>query len=159
MKSAKRWLYRGTGVLVAGLLAANLATFALAHEGDPTLIHGCVSRATGQVRVVGPEESCRRVETALDWTEQGLTAVTVRADSGTALAEFNSSVDVFCLPGERRTGGGFDLRIPAGLQVVRNAPISGIFDGVNVEGWGILVSNPSAEDVTDVTVYAMCASS
>lgn len=63
-----------------GLLAGGLIVFMVgglvtavvsAHEGDPDLIHGCVSQ-NGNLRVVGSDDECRQNETALDWNIQGV---------------------------------------------------------------------------------------
>jgi hypothetical protein len=52
-------------VLVLAL--AGLASAAHAHGGDPTLIHACVNKSSGEVKIVGPSGSCKTHETAVDW--------------------------------------------------------------------------------------------
>lgn len=65
---------RRTRLLAAlgvGLLAAAaVTTYALAHGGDTSLIHGCVNRS-GDLRIVGAAATCRAGETALDWKQKG----------------------------------------------------------------------------------------
>jgi type VI secretion system secreted protein Hcp len=58
--------------LGAGLVAAAAATtFALAHGGDGTLIHACVGKPNGEMRIVAAAEDCRSSEYALDWNQKG----------------------------------------------------------------------------------------
>lgn len=57
------------GMLLAALLASG-TTWALAHGGDPDLIHACVRNFTGLVRIVGPNDNCLPNETPLDWSRQ-----------------------------------------------------------------------------------------
>jgi hypothetical protein len=42
-------------------------TAVLAHGGDVNLIHACVSKLDGYVRLIGATASCKKSETALDW--------------------------------------------------------------------------------------------
>ena len=46
-----------------------------AHDGDPTLVHSCLNPA-GQVRIVGPNDTCRKQEKAEDWSIVGPTGAT-----------------------------------------------------------------------------------
>ena len=55
----------------AGIIAGG--AIALAHGGDTTQVHSCVTEGSGSVRIVGPDASCRARETALDWAIQGPT--------------------------------------------------------------------------------------
>ena len=38
-----------------------------AHDGVPKTVHACVKDASGEVKVVGPGEGCKKNWTALDW--------------------------------------------------------------------------------------------
>jgi hypothetical protein len=42
-------------------------TAVLAHGGDVNLIHACVSKPDGYVRLIGATASCKKTEIALDW--------------------------------------------------------------------------------------------
>lgn len=42
-----------------------------AHGGDASLIHGCKNNFTGILRIVGPSDTCRANETAVDWNITG----------------------------------------------------------------------------------------
>jgi len=86
-----------TRVLIAAGIAIGgnlwLAGSGEAHGGDPSVIHGCVQKSTGLVRIVAANESCRDTETALHFggqAPQGLTA-TLTADK--------SLVTQYCTPG------------------------------------------------------------
>ncbi len=60
------------GTLGAGLVVAAAATtFAFAHGGDAALIHACVAKANGDMRIVAAAEECRSSEYALDWNQKG----------------------------------------------------------------------------------------
>ena len=58
----------------AGLLAAvgsvAVATAVSAHGGDAALIHSCVK--SGNIRIVGANDTCKDTETPLDWNVQGV---------------------------------------------------------------------------------------
>jgi len=41
-----------------------------AHGGDASVIHACVHRSSGNLRIVAPEESCRPPESPLHWSAQ-----------------------------------------------------------------------------------------
>jgi hypothetical protein len=61
--------WAGIGLTV-GLIVGG-TSWAGAHGGDSTQIHACVAARGGAVRVVGPDESCKRGETPLDWNITG----------------------------------------------------------------------------------------
>lgn len=61
----KRAMLVGLGALAALLTTSSLAG---AHGGDTNKIHGCVASSTGNLRVIDPGESCKKGETALDWS-------------------------------------------------------------------------------------------
>src|SRR5258705_49225 len=51
------------GVVLSVLFAPVL----LADGGDPTLIHACVKKVNGQVRIVEPSETCLPSELSVHW--------------------------------------------------------------------------------------------
>jgi hypothetical protein len=62
-RSATRWLLLGS----AFVLALAGVPMVYAHGGDPTLIHSCVNKSSGEVKIVGASASCKNNETAVDW--------------------------------------------------------------------------------------------
>ena len=57
-------------IFLATLCALVLALGAIgayAHGGNTALVHSCVQNASGSVRIVGPNDTCRSNETPLDW--------------------------------------------------------------------------------------------
>ena len=60
-------------MLAVVVLAASLGVGAVAtaHGGDTTLIHACVNKNSGGLRLVGENEECKPAESALDWNIQG----------------------------------------------------------------------------------------
>lgn len=73
----------GLAAVVAVVMTASLAG---AHGGDTDKIHGCVSSQNGSLRIVEPDEGCRKDESGLHWTRA---AGTYRAGSGLALSPDN----------------------------------------------------------------------
>ena len=65
-RTSAKWVTTAT----AAFLLVGLSSFASAHGGDPTQIHGCY-KTGGNLRVVAPLESCKPGETALDWNIAG----------------------------------------------------------------------------------------
>lgn len=60
-----------------GLFAALMVLFTaplLADGGDPTLIHACVKKVNGQVRIVEPADPCLPSEVAVHWAVGGAPA-------------------------------------------------------------------------------------
>ena len=43
-----------------------------AHGGDTSLIHACVKKSNGDLRIIAPSGSCKKGETALHWNISGL---------------------------------------------------------------------------------------
>jgi hypothetical protein len=64
MLSKKRFLYGLTLVMV---IVLGSVTAALAHGGDVNLIHACVNKNTGAIRIVGANSTCASKENPLDW--------------------------------------------------------------------------------------------
>src|SRR5712692_8212971 len=58
------WLFLGS-VFVLALAGFTPAVYA--HGGDSTLIHACVTKSSGEVKIVGVNASCKNNETAVDW--------------------------------------------------------------------------------------------
>jgi hypothetical protein len=46
---------------------------AFGHGGDPTLVHSCVNKNSGEVKIVAPTATCKAHETALDWPQTAAT--------------------------------------------------------------------------------------
>src|SRR5436853_5670777 len=67
----KRTLPRILAILAIGLLVGGIATLVSAHGGDTTLIHSCVQKSNGGVRIVGANDICKVNETSLDWNIVG----------------------------------------------------------------------------------------
>ena len=63
-RSTLRWLVLGTAVVLA--LGGVTATVS-GHGGDATLVHSCVNKSSGEVKIVAANASCKANETALDW--------------------------------------------------------------------------------------------
>ena len=63
-RSATRWMLPGLAFV---LTLARVTPMVDAHGGDPTLIHACVNKSSGEVKIVGASASCKNNETAVDW--------------------------------------------------------------------------------------------
>lgn len=65
MKRSKAGLlFLGSAFLLA---LAGVTPAVYAHGGDPTLIHACVNKSSGEVKIVDANASCKQHETAVDW--------------------------------------------------------------------------------------------
>lgn len=61
-----------SAILLVVMLSMSSVMYVSAHGGDVTLIHACVSKRGGTVRIVSPTATCDvSKETALDWGIQG----------------------------------------------------------------------------------------
>jgi hypothetical protein len=63
-RSKTGWLVLGS-VVVLALAVVTPAVYM--HGGDSTLIHACVNKSSGEIKIVGASSSCKNNETALDW--------------------------------------------------------------------------------------------
>jgi hypothetical protein len=57
-------------LLVVSAVSGSLAVSTpgvLAHGGDPTLVHSCVNKSSGEVKIVAPGATCKPHENAVDW--------------------------------------------------------------------------------------------
>lgn len=64
-----RLLRRGTRAVVLVTLLLGFTVGARAHEGDESLLHACVKRENGQLRLVLPDGRCLPSEVAVDWSQ------------------------------------------------------------------------------------------
>ena len=58
------WLFLGVTFVLA---LAWVTSAVYAYGGDPTLIHACVNKSSGEVKIVGPNASCQKNENPLEW--------------------------------------------------------------------------------------------
>lgn len=63
-RSKTGWLVLGSAFVVA---LAGVTPVVYAHGGDPTLVHACVNKSSGEVKIVGANASCKNNESAVDW--------------------------------------------------------------------------------------------
>jgi hypothetical protein len=63
-RSQRGWLFLG---LVFVLALAVVTPVVYMHGGDPTLIHSCVNKSSGEIKIVSANATCKNNETALDW--------------------------------------------------------------------------------------------
>jgi hypothetical protein len=64
------------GILLAVLLLGS-ATWAVVYGSDSDLIHACVNKSSGEVKIVGPSDTCKKNWVPLRWNMRG-----VRGDLG-----------------------------------------------------------------------------
>jgi hypothetical protein len=63
-RSPGQWI---AAARIAVAVAAFLPATVVADGGDPTLIHACVKKANGQVRIVPPTDICLPSEASMHW--------------------------------------------------------------------------------------------
>jgi len=63
-RSKTTWLFLAS-VFVLALAVVTPAVYM--HGGDATLIHSCVNKSSGEIKIVSANASCKNHETALDW--------------------------------------------------------------------------------------------
>lgn len=67
-RSKTGWLFLGSAFVLA---LAGVTPAVYAHGGDPTLVHACVDKRGGKIKIVGANASCKGNKTALDWNLPG----------------------------------------------------------------------------------------
>jgi hypothetical protein len=129
-----------------GCSLAVSASGAMAHGGDPALVHSCVNKSSGEVKIVSPNATCKPHENAVDWAK-----ATAPAASVTKVLTEISLVSVF--PGFANSGTGERSRFLWEPNRYAPAP-SGIF----FEVVGALSNGDASASVTfrlqDVTLGA-----
>ena len=78
-RSHRRAIFAGIPAGIAVVLSVLVTPPVFADGGDPTLIHACVKKANGQVRIVGPDDGCLPSESPLHW------AAGAAGDAGTSI--------------------------------------------------------------------------
>jgi hypothetical protein len=67
-----KWPLLGIAAIVIVALAGALVTTQIgAHGGDPDLLHSCINNASGEVKIIGPNDACQKNWTAVDWSTSG----------------------------------------------------------------------------------------
>lgn len=87
-------------VTVAATVVVATTTFAAAqHDGDTSVLHACVAKGDGQLRLLqDPTSSCRPNETPVQWS--------AGSDSGQALESFIAALDTADTEGGANDGDG-----------------------------------------------------
>lgn len=121
------------GLAIFGLTFAGGMTFnALAHGGDETAVHACVSDSSGVPRIVDANDDCRNRETPLDLVSgdaAGLSGVET-VSAVVSLPDTRQKIvtqSVSCPVGKVATGGSFKLLdaygVTPGATLVSDFPI------------------------------------
>src|SRR5262245_33741275 len=82
MRKATR---RGVTTAVMTLLLSSMSTAAHAHDNNYSVIHVCVHRVTGEVRLIAGNGSCRSYEERKNWRHQGSNAPVEQTTTATTL--------------------------------------------------------------------------
>ena len=131
-RSATRWLLLGSAFV---LVMAGVTPMVYAHGGDPTLIHSCVNKSSGEVKIVGANASCKNNETAVDWP-----VASAPAPAG------GGSIMVHGVGAGVVAGGSFFIQFGGGVSEYR-LPRDG-----TVQNMRILVTSNSYNGSTTVTL-------
>ena len=78
-------------IMIVPLAIAAAATTVHSHGGDPSLVHSCVKN--GNLRIVGPSDSCKSNETALDWPKGagGGSGLVLKDANGTVIGPYDAA--------------------------------------------------------------------
>lgn len=68
---SKHWAKVG-GLRLAAVILAGGAALVSAHGGGSGVIHSCVNGSSGEIKIIAPDGSCQKNETALDWNAEGI---------------------------------------------------------------------------------------
>ena len=89
-------------LLVVSAFTCSLAVStpgAFAHGGNPALVHSCVNKSSGEVKIVSPNATCKQHENAVDWAAAAAPVASVKS----VLTEISL---VSVLPGFANSGTG-----------------------------------------------------
>ncbi len=132
-RSATRWLLLGSAFVLA---LVGVTPRVYAHGGDLTLIHACVNKSSGEIKIVGASASCKNHETAVDWP-----ATSAPAPAG------GGSVMVHGVGAGVVAGGTFFIQFGGGVSEYR-LPRDG-----TVQNMRILVTSNTYNGPTTVTLF------
>jgi hypothetical protein len=105
-RSKTGWVFLALAFILA---LAGVTPAIYAHGGDATLIHACVNKNSGAVKIVDANASCKKNETALDWPS------TVSPSTGSSIMNHGVGVtapfppEPTCVPA---AGANCDYRLP-----------------------------------------------
>ena len=115
---------------------------ASAHGGDPALVHACVNKSSGEVKIVAPSAACKPHETAVDWASA--------APAGGVTKTLTEISLVSILPGFTNSGTGERSRFLWEPSRYDPAPSEIFFEVVGALGLGDAAASVTfrLEDVT-----------
>lgn len=85
-RSKTGWLFLVSAFVLA---LAGVTPVVYAHGGDPTLIHACFNKSSGEIKIVSANASCKNNEIAVDWP--GTSAVAVGLDPAALVGTWRGS--------------------------------------------------------------------
>ncbi|MGJ6969984.1 hypothetical protein ACSDR0_49810 [Streptosporangium sp. G11] len=146
--------------MTAGMLAGAVLTAggaALATGMSQEVIHGCVTTATGALRVIAEgTTSCEPGETWLDWNRQGppgqFAIFTIKGSGGAIAPGATATHRADCGVGNYAISGGYSGSV-AGAPV---SVIANTIDSKNTTAWKVSVVNHSQTQTYHVATYASC---
>ncbi|GAA3122830.1 hypothetical protein GCM10017600_18140 [Streptosporangium carneum] len=154
MGLAGRGAALAAAMLVGGVLTAGGAALATAMNQEA--IHGCVTTATGALRVVAEGTACEEGETALDWNRQGppgqFAVFPIKGEGGAVAPGATRFFKADCGGGNYALSGGY-------LGTATTAPVSVIvntMDSKNPSTWKVGVVNHSQTETYKMVTYASC---
>jgi hypothetical protein len=133
--------------MVTGLAVLTATAFATSADG---MIDGCYSTAAGDLRVINDPETCRPNETALSWSQAGITGYEIMV-TDTAVVPVGVGVgrSARCSLGKRLLGGSYHAN---NVRILQSFPQA---SGAS-PGWQVFVQTDFGEPGS-VTAYAICA--
>ena len=160
--------------IAAAFVAGTIATTGLvyAHGGNINLIHACVGKTLGLIRIVSPTTTCTNLEKPLDWSIQGPKGDKGDAGPAGSLPSIYQRVvdltiptpgshgqqSIFCDSGDRAISGGIG-NFNAGEFLLEgfyavDATDTQVTD--NPVGWKLQGKNISPTNGLEVAVFVLC---
>jgi hypothetical protein len=144
-----------TSVVAAGVVLAATAAVAVAWiPGSDGVIHGCVAKHTGLLRVINDSQSCRPSEEPLSWDQSGGIRGYVRVSSDliTIPTGGDVGVDAVCPAGTLPMGGGFYIAGEDDLVSIRQS-----VPALERNSWFVEAHNDSSFNTGVAQAWAICA--
>lgn len=153
----KKWIALACGAVVLAGIGVGVGVASASIPATDGTINGCYANeglSQGQLYVIDSGDSCPTGDSALNWSQGGISGYSVVTDSATAASFPTQTItdDVSCPSGTDALGGGATSEI---LTESRPLTASGVATGWEATG---RKEDPNGGYDVTVSVWAICAS-